>query len=215
MLLRQRVNIVGAGRTDAGVHARRMAAHFDLESQIDDVELIVKKLNCLLPYDIVVECIIHVKEEAHARFDALSRTYRYSITDRKSPFNHELVHRMSLTGIDFTLMNEACKILREYTDFTSFSKLHTDVKTNNCRIDDARWDKEDDWWVFTIKADRFLRGMVRAIAGTLLDVGRKKISLSDFRQVIEGKNRCMAGDSVPAKGLMLVDIVYPEALFYE
>ena len=212
-LQRQPVCIVGAGRTDAGVHARQMAAHFDLEKPIDDLDRMAEKLNCLLPDDIVIERIVCVKENAHARFDALSRTYRYSITERKNPFNYEQVSRMSLKGIDFSLMNEACAILREYTDFTSFSKLHTDVKTNNCRIDYARWDKENDLWVFTITANRFLRNMVRAIVGTLLEVGKGKYSLSDFRQVIEAKNRCLAGASVPAKGLMLVEVGYPEELF--
>ena len=214
-LQRQSVNIVGAGRTDAGVHARLMAAHFDLEKPIDDLDRMAERLNCMLSYDIVVECIVRVREDAHARFDALSRTYRYSISERKNPFSHEQVSRMSLKGIDFSLMNDACKILREYVDFTSFSKLHTDTKTNNCRIDYARWKEEADLWEFTISADRFLRGMVRAIVGTLFEVGRKKLSLSEFRQVIEGKNRCLAGDSVPAKGLMLIEIVYSRELFIE
>ena len=214
-LQRQSVCIVGAGRTDAGVHARQMAAHFNLEKPIDDLSRLVEKLNCLLSYDIAVERIVRVRGDAHARFDALSRTYCYVITERKDPFNYEQVCRMSLKGIDFSLMNEACKILRDYTDFTSFSKLHTDTKTNNCRIDYARWEQENDLWVFTIKADRFLRDMVRAIVSTLLEVGRGKRSLTDFWQVIEAKDRCQAGASVPAKGLMLVGIVYPKELFIE
>ena len=214
ILQRQPVCIVGAGRTDAGVHASWMAAHFDLEQPIDDVDGMVTKMNSLLPCDIAIERIVRVKEKAHARFNALCRTYRYSITEQKNPFNHEQVCRMSLKGIDFSLMNEACEILREYTDFTSFSKLHTDTKTNNCCIDYARWDKEGDLWVFTISANRFLRNMVRSIVGTLLEVGRGKRSLLDFRHVIEAKSRCLAGNSVLAKGLMLVEIVYSEELFY-
>jgi tRNA pseudouridine38-40 synthase len=212
-LQRQQVCIVGAGRTDAGVHARQMVAHFDLEKPIDDLMLTAEKLNHLLSYDVAIERIARVREDAHARFDALSRTYRYYITDCKDPFNSEWVCRMSLNGIDFAQMNEACKILVEYSDFTSFSKLHTDVKTNICRIEYARWEQEGKMWVFTIKADRFLRNMVRAIVGTLFEVGRGKSSLSDFRQVIEAKNRCIAGTSVPAKGLSLEEITYPDELF--
>ena len=214
-LLRQPVCIVGAGRTDAGVHARQMVAHFDLEQPIDDLMSMTGKLNRFLPYDIAIERIVRVGEDAHARFDALYRSYRYSITERKNPFNHEQICRMSLKGIDFSLMNEACKILREYSDFTSFSKLHTDVKTNKCRINYARWEQEGNLWVFTIRADRFLRNMVRAIVGTLFEVGRGKCSLADFRQVIEAKNRCLAGVSVPAKGLSLEEITYPQELFMD
>ena len=214
-LLRQTVNIVGAGRTDAGVHAQWMAAHFDLNLPLGDRDHFIRKLNCILPYDIVVERIAQVKGDAHARFDALSRTYRYAITEHKNPFNYEQVYRMSLHGIDFSLMNEACKILFDYTDFTSFSKLHTDTRTNNCHIDYARWEQEGRMWIFSIKADRFLRNMVRAIVGTLLEVGRGKRSLSDFQKVIEGKDRCLAGASVPAKGLMLAEIGYPEELFID
>ena len=213
VLLRQPVFIVGAGRTDAGVHARQMVAHFDVENPIDDLELLAGKLQNLLPYDIAVDRIVRVRNEAHARFDALSRTYRYYISDRKNPFNYEWVCRMSLKGIDFDLMNEACNILNEYADFTSFSKLHTDVKTHICRIAYAQWEQEDEMWVFTIQADRFLRNMVRAIVGTLFEVGRGKCSLSDFRQVIEAKDRCKAGTSVSAHGLSLINITYPAELF--
>jgi len=210
---RQPINVVGAGRTDAGVHACRMVAHFDLENPLDDPMHTAEKLNCLLPSDIAVERIVRVRDEAHARFDALSRTYKYLISDCKDPFRDEWVCRISLKGIDFELMNEACKILFEYSDFTSFSKLHTDTKTNNCRITSAKWEQEEKIWVFTITADRFLRNMVRAIVGTLFEVGRGKLSLSGFQQVIEAKNRCLAGTSVPAKGLSLVEITYPPELF--
>jgi len=213
ILQRQPVFIVGAGRTDAGVHARQMVAHFDVENPIENEALIVNKLNGLLPDDIAVERIVRVRKDAHARFDALSRTYKYYITDCKNPFNYEWVCRMPLKALDFAQMNEACKILCEYADFTSFSKLHTDVKTHICRIACAEWKKEGEIWVFTIQADRFLRNMVRAIVGTLFEVGRGKCSLSDFRQVIEAKDRCRAGASVPAKGLSLVEIIYPAELF--
>ena len=205
--------IVGAGRTDAGVHARQMVAHFDLENPIDDMDFLVDKLKNLLPDDIAVERITRVREDAHARFDALSRTYRYYISDRKDPFRNEWVCRMSLKEIDFEKMNEACKILYEYSDFSSFSKSHTDVKTHICHIMYAQWEQENGIWVFTVQADRFLRNMVRAIVGTLFEVGRGKCSLSDFRQVIEAKDRCRAGTSVPAKGLALVEIIYPAELF--
>jgi len=214
-LQRKPVSIVGAGRTDAGVHARQMAAHFELENPIDDLMLTTEKMNRLLPYDIAVERIVRVREDAHARFDALSRTYRYYISDVKDPFTYDWVCRMSLKKLDFERMNEACKLLLEYSDFTSFSKLHTDVKTNICRIEYAKWEREEKMWVFTIKADRFLRNMVRAIVGTLVEVGRGKCSLSEFRQVIEAKNRCLAGTSAPAKGLTLFEIIYPDELFIE
>ena len=213
ILLRSPISIVGAGRTDAGVHARQMVAHFDVENPIDDLRLLTDKLNNLLPYDIAIERIVRVHEEAHARFNALSRTYRYYISDRKDPFCDEWVCRMSLKGIDFERMNDACKVLYEYSDFTSFSKLHTDVKTHICRIAYAQWKQEDGRWFFSIQADRFLRNMVRAIVGTLFEVGRGKCSLSEFREVIEAKNRCRAGTSVPAKGLSLVEIAYPAELF--
>jgi len=214
ILLRQPIFIVGAGRTDAGVHARQMVAHFDSENPVDDLELLAEKLTNMLPYDIAIERIVRVRQNAHARFDALSRTYRYYISDCKNPFNYEWVCRMSLKGIDFAKMNEACKILCEYSDYTSFSKLHTDVKTHTCSIAYAHWEQEDGMWVFTIQANRFLRNMVRAIVGTLFEVGRSKCSLSDFRQVIEAKDRCQAGASVPAKGLSLVNITYPESIFW-
>ena len=213
LLQRQSVSVTGAGRTDAGVHARQMVAHFDVEHPIDNLAGLTEKLNHMLPFDIAIERIVRVKEDAHARFDALSRTYQYSISDRKNPFNDEWVCRMSLKGMDFAQMNKACQLLLEYTDFTSFSKLHTDVKTNICRIESAEWKQEGALWVFTIKADRFLRNMVRAIVGTLFEVGREKCSLVGFRQIIEARNRCYAGTSVPAKGLSLIEITYPEDLF--
>ena len=207
--------MVGAGRTDAGVHARWMAAHFDLENPLDDLIFTAEKLNCLLPNDIAVERIVRVRNDAHARFAALARTYKYFISDYKDPFCDEWVCRMSLKGIDFELMNEACKILFEYSDFTSFSKLHTDTETNNCRIMSAKWEQKEKIWVFTITADRFLRNMVRAIVGTLFEVGRGKLSLSGLQHVIEAKNRCLAGTSVPAKGLSLVEITYTKELFVD
>lgn len=212
-ILRKPISIVGAGRTDAGVHARKMIAHFDWENELDELIYLAEKLNRILPKDIAIDKIIPVKEDAHARFDALSRTYQYFITDQKNPFNYEWVHRMVLKDMDFEQMNKACEVLFEYTDFTSFSKLHTDVKTNNCRIDYAKWKQADNLWIFTIQADRFLRNMVRAIVGTLFEIGKGKRSIDELRALIEAKNRCLAGTSVPGKGLSLVDVTYPEILF--
>ncbi|MDR2146794.1 MAG: tRNA pseudouridine(38-40) synthase TruA [Tannerella sp.] len=213
LLLRQEIEVTGAGRTDAGVHARFMAAHFDCKQEIPDTVLIVKKLNSMLSKDIAVKDMARVSPEFHARFSALSRTYEYNVTSVKNPFAYEWVHYMSLSGMDFQRMNEACNILYEYEDFTSFSKLHTDVKTNNCKIYSAVWKREGDIWVFRIKADRFLRNMVRAIVGTLFDVGRGKITIEDFRNIIEAKDRCRASSSAAARGLSLVAIEYPEDIF--
>lgn len=211
-LLRRPVPVVGAGRTDAGVHARLMVAHFDWDEPLADPAFLAEKLNRLLPKDIAVYRVVPVKPEAHARFDATSRTYKYYVTTRKDPFNYDLVYRMS-GKLDFEAMNEACKVLFDYIDFTSFSKLHTDVKTNNCRIYQAGWKQEGDVWVFTVQADRFLRNMVRAIVGTLLEVGRGKLTIDGFRKVIEVKDRCKAGGSVPGHALFLVNVTYPESLF--
>ncbi|SHF80766.1 tRNA pseudouridine38-40 synthase [Bacteroides luti] len=212
-LLRVETEVVGAGRTDAGVHAKLMVAHFDSEKEDLNLALLTDKLNRLLPPDISVYRVCKVHPEAHARFDALSRTYKYYITSVKSPFNRHLKWRMH-GSLNYELMNEAAKILFEYTDFTSFSKLHTDVKTNNCKIMQAEWIQEDETtWVFTVKADRFLRNMVRAVVGTLVEVGRGKMSIEEFRKVIELKDRCKAGASVPGHALFLVDIEYPAETF--
>ena len=212
-ILRQDTAIVGAGRTDAGVHARMMAAHFDAPEPIENPVGLTDKLNKMLPDDFAIHRIVPVANNAHARFDALSRTYIYMLTDIKNPFRYEYVCRMSLRSVCFEKMNEACSVLFEYTDFASFSKLHTDVNNHLCRIDEAGWSRSDDCWVFKIKANRFLRNMVRAIVGTLLDIGRGKLTINDFRHVIEAKNRCSAGMSVAPGGLTLSDIEYPEHIF--
>lgn len=211
-LLRREVEVVGAGRTDAGVHASLMVAHFD-SSELLDPGFMTDKLNRLLPPDISVYRLRHVKPDAHARFDATARTYKYYITTAKRPFNRQYRCRLFKTP-DFHRMNEAAQVLFEYTDFTSFSKLHTDVKTNNCKIMHAAWTQEDEvTWVFTIRADRFLRNMVRAVVGTLLEVGQGKLTTDGFRRIIEQKDRCKAGTSVPGNALFLVDVSYPEELF--
>ena len=189
-----------------------MVAHFDSEETLD-THFVADKLNRLLPPDISVYRLRVVKPDAHARFDAVSRTYKYYVTTAKSPFNRQYRCRL-FRQPDFERMNEAARTLFDYTDFTSFSKLHTDVKTNNCRIMHAAWTQVDEvTWVFTIRADRFLRNMVRAVVGTLLEVGRGKLSVEGFRRVIEQKDRCKAGTSVPGNALFLVDISYSEELF--
>jgi tRNA pseudouridine38-40 synthase len=189
-----------------------MVAHFDTTLPDLDTDSLTERLNGILPPDVAIHRIVPVCQDAHARFSALSRTYQYFITYRKEPFDRELVYRIKKT-LDVERMNEAARILFEYSDFTSFSKLHTDTKTNYCRILKAEWRQEDDRLVFTIQADRFLRNMVRAIVGTLMEAGRGKLSLEAFRVLIESKDRSQAGTSVPAHALFLTDIEYPEFLF--
>ena len=207
-LLRVPTPVTGAGRTDAGVNARLMVAHFDAEPPIADLDRLVHSLNALLPPDIAIYGISPVQNDAHARFDATNRTYKYFAVTHKDPFRYPLSWKCP-PDLDFDLMNEAAARLLDYTDFTSFSKLHTDVKTNNCRVTLARWAREDGQWVFTITADRFLRNMVRAIVGTLVEVGRHKMTVEEFCQVIERKDRCAAGTSMPGHALFLWDINYP------
>lgn len=211
--LRREVEVIGAGRTDAGVHASLMVAHFDNEEELDTL-IVTDKLNRLLPPDISVFKVCRVKHDAHARFDATARTYKYYVTTTKSPFNRQYHCRVYGT-LDFELMNKAATTLFDYSDFTSFSKLHTDVKTNFCKIMHAEWTQIDETtWVFTIRADRFLRNMVRAIVGTLLEVGRGKLTVGGFRQIIEQQNRCKAGTSAPGNALFLVNVEYPQDLFF-
>jgi len=211
VVAREKVVVIGAGRTDAGVHASFYVAHFDVENQNLDNDKIIYNLNCLLPADIAVQCIYKVHAEAHARFDAMSRTYQYFLIKSKDPFSR-LYAEKEVRIPDLIKMNEAAHKLFNYEDFTSFSRLGTDVKTNNCKVDLAEWMDEANRYVFTIRADRFLRNMVRAIVGTLLEVGFGKLTVDGFCKIIEAKDRCAAGASVPAKGLFLVDIGYPEEL---
>lgn len=212
--LRKPIEVVGAGRTDAGVHARLMVAHFDFDAELD-CATVVDKLNRLLPPDVAVHRVRRVKSDAHARFDATYRTYKYYITTCKDPFSRAFSWRIFQT-LDFEKMSEAAQTLFDYIDFTSFSKLHTDVKTNNCKMMYARWEQIGEHnWVFTIQADRFLRNMVRAVVGTLVEVGKGKLTVEGFRKVIEEKNRCSAGTSVPGNALFLVDVGYPEELFLD
>ena len=207
LLLREEVNVTGAGRTDTGVHARLMAAHFDTDVAFDSLVL-VKKLNGLLHQDIGVFKVEPVSPDMHARFSAVARTYRYYVHTKKNPFirqySLELHYRL-----DYDLMNEAGKILMQYDDFGAFCKAGSDVKTTLCKVIHAEWHQTSDTaWYFEITANRFLRNMVRAVVGTLVEVGRGRMSLSDFREVIEGRQRTQAGESMPAKALFLEDVKY-------
>lgn len=211
VLLQSEVSTVGAGRTDTGVHASMMVAHFDAE--IDDEARFCFKLNRLLPPDIAVQSIRRVRPDAHARFDALSRTYHYFVYTGKCPFLRHYANQLFFEP-DYERMNRSAELLLRTTDFTSFSKLHTDTKTNNCRVTKACWTPvADGSWRFEITADRFLRNMVRAVVGTLLWVGQGRMSLDDFQRVIDCRNRCAAGDSVAARALFLVDITYPDDVY--
>ena len=208
LLLRKNIAVTGAGRTDSGVHAINYIAHFDTETKIDDINQLIYKLNSFLNQDIAIHDIFLVRKEMHARFSAISRTYEYRIHQNKNPFLNDVSYYI-FEKLDFTAMNSAAQLLFDYSDFTSFSKLHTDTKTNLCKIYRAEWIKKDNQYIFIITADRFLRNMVRAITGTLFDVGKGKITETNFRQIIENKNRSSAGVSVPAHGLFLTGITYP------
>ncbi|MGS2740586.1 tRNA pseudouridine(38-40) synthase TruA [Sinomicrobium sp. M5D2P17] len=207
LLLQEPISITGAGRTDTGVHARQMFAHFDTQSGIS-ADTLVHKLNSLLPGDIVVYRIFPVEDNAHARFDATSRSYEYRINSFKDPFCAGLSFYCRYP-LDMEKMNDAAKILIGRKDFQCFSKSKTDVKTYFCIIENAEWKRTGDRLVFTITADRFLRNMVRAIVGTLLEVGQGKLQQENVKKILESKNRSQAGVSVPAHGLYLTKIQYP------
>ena len=209
-LLRRPIEVVGAGRTDTGVHARMMVAHFEADPlhTLSNERDLAYKLNKLLPQDIAVQGIRPVADDMHARFSATSRTYHYFIHTCKDPFLRDYSWQVPYK-LDFERMNQAAQVILEYSDFTSFSKVNTDTKTNLCDIKEAYWNEvASGQWRFTITANRFLRNMVRAIVGTLVEVGRGKISIEDVRRIIEAKDRCCAGESVPGKALFLVDIKY-------
>lgn len=216
-LLRQPTEVTGAGRTDAGVHASMMVAHFDWpaahegegseEAPLDCTQL-TYKLNRLLPPDVAVQAVRPVGSEMHARFSATRRTYHYYIHTRKDPFLRGYSWQVNVP-LDFALMNEAAQVLLEYSDFTSFSKTGTDVKTNICQLTEARWEQlKPGEWRFTVSANRFLRNMVRAIVGTLVEVGRHRMTISQMRHAIEAKDRQRAGESVPGHALYLTNIEY-------
>lgn len=215
-ILRQPVSIIGAGRTDTGVNARIMYAHFDIEQDFD-IHRVLTGLNKLCGPAIAIHDIMDVQEDAHTRFDALSRTYKYFVTFEKSVFlNNFSWHCQG--GLDMELMNRAASLLLLEKDFTSFAKLHSDAKTNLCDVTEARWEEwRNDYGVpgivFTISANRFLRNMVRAVVGTLVEVGRNKMTLNEFSNVIEKRDRCAAGTSMPPQALFLWDIKYPENIW--
>ena len=207
LILKDTFELVGAGRTDAGVHASKMYAHFDTEVDFNSEDA-VRKINSYLPEDIAVFRIFPVSADAHTRFDATARTYEYHIHLKKNVFSKDLSwYHFRKLNID--KMNEAAKILLEYEDFECFSKTHTDVFTFNCTITEAHWQLNNDNLVFTISANRFLRNMVRAIVGTLINIGLEKIEVQEMRTIIESKNRGKAGFSVPAHGLYLTKVSYP------
>jgi tRNA pseudouridine38-40 synthase len=214
MMLRSAVVLTGAGRTDTGVHADEFYAHFDSNLQLTEFERekLVFRLNNFLGGEIALDKIFPVVQGAHARFTAISRTYRYCIARVKNPFRRDFTCHI-YGSIDHNLMNKGAELIMCYNDFTTFSKVDTDTKTNICKISHAHWATEGGELVFTITADRFLRNMVRAIVGTLLELGVGKITLTDLQRIIESKNRSNAGESVPAKGLTLHRIVYPDEIY--
>ncbi|MBK7627587.1 MAG: tRNA pseudouridine(38-40) synthase TruA [Bacteroidales bacterium] len=213
VVLNEKISTIGAGRTDTGVHALIFCAHFDCNSaSLDTDKNLIFRLNCHLPADISVSSIRKVRADANARYSALSRTYKYYIARTKDPFFNN--SSWYLHGVlDTSIMNKACDILLNHSDFTSFSKLHSGAKTNICRIYNAEWEEQENRLVFTIRADRFLRNMVRAIVGTMTDLGSGKITLVEFEEIILKKDRCKAGKSAPAQGLFLTEIEYPDEIF--
>ena len=206
-LLRQPTPVVGAGRTDAGVHARKMVAHFDSDVAIDCQQL-AYRLNRMVPRSMAVYDVREVGDDMHARFSATKRTYHYYVHTRKDPFLRHYSCELHF-DLDFERMNKAAAILMEYSDFGAFCKSHSDVKTTICRVMAAEWHQTSNTeWYFEISADRFLRNMVRAVVGTLVDVGRGRLTLDEFRNVIEGRKRTAAGESMPANALFLEEVEY-------
>ncbi|XCI74905.1 MAG: tRNA pseudouridine(38-40) synthase TruA [Flavobacteriales bacterium] len=211
ILLKKKINVVGAGRTDSGVHAKQMFAHFDFDEVIENI--LVKLLNAFLPQSIKIFRIFRVRADVHARFDVLSRTYEYFLSLGKHPFYSDLSWPWLYGPLSMEKMNEAASILMSHSNFSSFCKAHGENKTYTCKIYQAQWCREEDLLSFTIQADRFLRNMVRAIVGTLVDVGRGKINTKDFVRIIQAKDRKCAGTSAPASGLFLTKIRYPENIY--
>jgi len=210
LLLGTTIETLGCGRTDTGVHAKDFYAHFDFEDVLNTDKL-VYKLNQILPADVVVENINEVKVDFNARFDATSRTYEYWITAKRNPFLVELAWYRH-ENFDVDAMNRAAQLLIGAHDFECFSKVKTQVNNFRCHVIKANWHQQNDCLIFTITANRFLRNMVRAIVGTLIEVGRNKLSLEDFEKILASKNRCEAGQSVPAKGLFLTKVEYPKGI---
>lgn len=212
-VLQKELSITGCGRTDAGVHATEFYAHFDVEYRIElEAELLVHKLNTLLPAGIAVYDLLEVNEGAHARFDANRRSYQYLISKRKDPFRPDQTYRFS-APLDLEIMNKACTMLLGEQDFGCFCKSHSNNTTNICTVHHANWTEMNEQLMFEITANRFLRNMVRAIVGTMLDIGQYRTSLSEFKEILASGNRSMAGRSVPAHGLYLTQVEYPSHIF--
>lgn len=210
-ILRKGITVTGAGRTDTGVHSLYYVAHFDVNDPVDDTKELCYHLNAMLPKDIAVKSIFKVKDDAHARFSAIEREYKYFMRNDKDPFSRETSWQYYVS-LDTDAMNEAAEWLLRFDDFTSFAKLDSGNKTNICKVVHAKWEREGDCLVFTIRADRFLRNMVRAIVGTLVDVGRGKITPAQFGELIAAKDLSLSGTSAPAQGLFLSNVVYPEGI---
>lgn len=211
-LLRDAVTVTGAGRTDTGVHASYYVAHFDTPEEIGDLTGFVYHLNSVLPTDIAVSGISPVDDGAHARFDAVAREYKYFILTRKDVFRRSTSWQYYVP-LDLAAMNRAAEHLLGADDFTTFSKLHSNNKTNTCRVAHARWVASGYELVFTISADRFLRNMVRSVVGTLVDVGRGRMTPDRFADILAARDRALASGSAPAQGLFLTDIKYPDNIF--
>ncbi len=212
ILLKEPTSLVAAGRTDAGVHARQMFAHFDSNIDLEFQKKIVHQLNQFLPSDIVIHSLRAIRSDSHARFDALSRTYEYHISKGKSAFENDLHYQVN-QNLDFEHMNKAAQILLEYEDFECFSKSNSDVKSFICNITHAVWTNSKKGYTFTITSNRFLRNMVRSIVGTLIEIGLGKRNVEDLHQIILNKKRSESGYSVPAQGLFLTKIEYPENIY--
>lgn len=211
-VLRKEIEVTGAGRTDTGVHAIQMFCHFDFDNAIEDQGKFLYNLNSILPKDIAVHILRLVTDNSNARFDAVSRTYVYKLISRKDPFMLNRAWYFPFT-LNIDKMNEACKILVKHKNFSCFSKSGTQVKTDKCEISLAEWKENGEEIQFTITADRFLRNMVRAIVGTMIEIGKTEMDLSTFEEVLLSGDRSKAGTSVPAHGLYLSKITYPESIF--
>lgn len=209
--LKQQINVVGCCRTDTGVHALQFFLHFDSD-QIIELDSFLFKLNRFLPIDIVARSIHNVTPEANARFSAIERTYKYFIQTKKNPFNRYYSYEYTML-LDIEKMNKACELLIKNNDFTSFSKLHGGQKNYICKLTECQWEKLDQQLIFTISANRFTRNMVRAIVGTIIEVGKGSINISDFKRIIDLRNRSFASNSVEAKGLFLAKVLYPQDIF--
>jgi tRNA pseudouridine38-40 synthase len=212
-VLKDKIETIGAGRTDSGVHAKNFIAHFETKKKyISNILALIHRLNSYLPDDILINNILRVKNTAHARFDAISRTYKYYISYKKDPFNKEFIYTLH-KHLDINKLNEGSEILKNFKDFKAFCKMHKDIKSTICNIYYSKWEKKEDLYIYTIKADRFLRNMIRAIVGTLINLDLHKINIEDFKEIINSKTRIKAGMSVPATGLILTNIEYKDDIF--